>query len=84
VDELEAVEFILKPTYLLAVCLHFWVVAAGGLHHLIDDKLGVASNVEASNSRLDGGLQPIDKGLIFCNVVRCREVYPDDIPHMNT
>jgi len=50
VDEFEAVELILEPTYLLAVCLHFWVVAVGGFHHLVDDELGVASNVEAPNS----------------------------------
>jgi len=50
VDELEAVELVLEPTYFLAVCLHFRVVAVGGLHHLVDDELGVASNVEAPNS----------------------------------
>ena len=50
VDELEAVELFLEPTYFLAVCLHFWVVAVRGLHHLVDDELGVASNVEAPNS----------------------------------
>jgi len=50
VDELEAVELILESTDLLAVRLHFQVVAVRGLHHLVDDELGVASNVEASNS----------------------------------
>ena len=50
VDELEAVELVLEPTYFLAVCLHFWVVAVGGHHYLVDDELGVVSNVEAPNS----------------------------------
>jgi len=49
VDELETVELVLEPAYLLAVYLHFRVVAVGGLHHLVDDELGVALNVEASN-----------------------------------
>jgi len=83
VDEFEAVELILESMYLLVVCLHFWVVAVGGFHHLVNEELGVASNFEATNSQLDGDLQPIDKGLVFRNVVRCRKVYPDDIPHMN-
>ena len=50
VDELEAVELVLESTDFLAVCLHFWVMAARGLHHLVDDELGVASDVEASDS----------------------------------
>ena len=49
-DELETVEHVLESTYLFAVCLHFRVVAVRGLHHLVDDKLGVASDVEASDS----------------------------------
>ena len=50
VDKLKAVEFVLELMYLLVVCLHFWIVAARGLHYLVDDKLRVASNVEAPNS----------------------------------
>ena len=50
VDELEAMELVLESTDFLAVRLHFWVVAVGGFHHLVDDELRVASNVEAPNS----------------------------------
>ena len=49
VDELEAVEFVLESMYLLAVCLHLWIVAAQDLHYLVDDELGVSSDVEAPN-----------------------------------
>jgi len=83
VDELEAVELILESTDLLAVRLHFWVMAVRGFHHLVDDELGVTSNVEASDSKLDGDLQTVDKGLVFCDVIGCGKMYPDDIPHMN-
>ena len=55
-DELEAVKLVLESSDLLAVRLHFWVVAARGLHHLVDDELGVTSNIEASDSQLDGDL----------------------------
>jgi len=50
VDKLETVELVLESTYLSAVCLHFQVVAVGGLDHLVEDELGVASDVEASDS----------------------------------
>ena len=50
VDEFEAMELVLETSDLLAVRLHFWVVAARGLHYFVDDELGVASNVEASDS----------------------------------
>ena len=83
VDELEAVELVLESTDLLAVCFHFWVVTVRGFHYLVDDELGVASNVEASDSQLDGDLQTIDKGLVLCDIVGCGKVNPDDIPHMN-
>ena len=63
VDELEAMELVLESTDFLAVRLHFRVMAARGFHHLVDDELGVASNVEASNSKLSGNLQTVDKGL---------------------
>ena len=76
-------ELVLELADFLAVCLHLWVVAARGLHYLVDDELGVASDVEASNSYLDGDLETVDEGLVFCDVVGGGEVNPDDIPHMN-
>ena len=54
VIEFEAVEFVLYPSDLLAVCNHLGIVAAGLLHDLVDDQLGVASDVEASDAQLDG------------------------------
>ena len=50
VIELEAVESILQPSNFLAVRLHLGVVAARLLHDLVDDQLGVASNVETSDA----------------------------------
>jgi len=49
-DELETMELVLESTNFFAVNLHFRVVAARSLHHLVDDELGVASDVEASDS----------------------------------
>ena len=50
VDEFEAVELVVESMDLLAVRLHFRVVVDRGLHYFVDDELGVASNVEASDS----------------------------------
>ena len=83
VDEFEAMEFVLESTDFLAVCLHFRVVAVRGFHHLVNDELGVASNVEMSNSKLDGDLQTVDKGLVLCNIDGCGEMNPDEVPHMD-
>ena len=49
-----AVEFVLQPSDLLVVRSHLGVVAARLLHDLIDDQLGVAPDVEASDAQLDG------------------------------
>ena len=76
-------ELVIESTHLLAVRLHFWVVVVRGFHYLVDDELGVASNVEASNSKLDGDLQTVNKGLVLCNIVGCGKMYPDDVPYMN-
>ena len=54
VIEFEAIESVLQPSNFLAVCLHLGVVVARLLHDLVDDQLGVAPNVEASDAQLDG------------------------------
>ena len=74
-------ELVLESTDFPAVRLHFRVVAVRGFHYLVDDELGVASNIEASNSKLDGDLQTVDKGLILCNIVGRGKMYPDDVPY---
>ena len=52
--EFEAVEFVLQPSDFLAVCLHLGIMVARPLHDLVDDQLGVAPDVEASDAQLDG------------------------------
>ena len=54
VIEFEAFEFVLQPSDLLAVRSHLGIMAARLLHDLVNDQLGVASNVEASDAQLDG------------------------------
>ena len=54
--ELEAIESILQSSDFLAICRHLGVVVVWLLHNLIDDQLGVAPNVEASDAQLDGDL----------------------------
>ena len=54
VIEFEAIEFVLQPSDFLAVHSHLGVVAARLLHDLVDDQLGVAPDVEASDAQLDG------------------------------
>ena len=54
VIEFEAIEFVLQPSDLLAVRSHLGIVAARLLHDLVDDQLGVALDVEASDAQLDG------------------------------
>ena len=54
VIEFEAIEFVLQPSDFLAVRRHLDVMASCLLHDLVDDQLGVAPDVEASNAQLDG------------------------------
>ena len=54
VIEFEAVEFVLQPLDFLVVRSHLGIVAAQLLHDLVDDQLGVAPDVEASDAQLDG------------------------------
>jgi hypothetical protein len=49
VVELEPVELVFQAPNLVAVGLHLPVTAMGVLHDLIDDKLRVATSVEAPN-----------------------------------
>jgi hypothetical protein len=49
VVELESVELVFQAPNLVAVGLHLPVAAVGVLHDLVDDKLRVATSVEAPN-----------------------------------
>jgi hypothetical protein len=49
VVELEPVELVFQASNLITVGLHLRVAAVGVLHDLIDDKLRVATSVEAPN-----------------------------------
>ena len=57
-------ELVLEATHCIAVCLHLLVVAAGFLHLLIDDELGVSPDVEALDAELDGDTEATKEG---CN-----------------
>ena len=52
--EFEAIEFVLQSSDFLAVRSHLGVMTARLLHDLVDDQLGVAPDVEASDAQLDG------------------------------
>ena len=52
--EFEAVEFVLQPSDFLAVRSYLGIMIARLLHDLVDDQLGVAPDVEASDAQLDG------------------------------
>jgi hypothetical protein len=49
VVELEPVELVLQAPNLIVVGFHLRVAAMGVLHDLVDDKLQVATSVEASD-----------------------------------
>ena len=50
VIEFEAIEFVLQPSDFLAVRRHLDVMASCLLHDLVDDQLGVAPDVKASDA----------------------------------
>ena len=49
VIEFEPEELVLQAPNLIALGFHLWVAAVGVLHDLVDDKLRVATSVEASD-----------------------------------
>ena len=80
--ELEPVELVFEATYCIAVRLHLLVVAAGLLHHLVDDELGVSSDVEALDAELDGDAEAAEEGLVLCHVVRHWKVQTYHVLHV--
>jgi hypothetical protein len=49
VVKIEPEELVLQAPNLIAVGFHLWVATMGVLHDLVDDKLRVATSVEASD-----------------------------------
>jgi hypothetical protein len=60
VVELQAEEFIFEALSFLAVSLHPRIMEARVFHHLVNDELGIPSDIEASDSQLDGDAQTVD------------------------
>ena len=54
VIELKTVELVLQLADFSAICSHLAIMAARFLHDLVDDQLGVAPDIEASDTQLDG------------------------------
>ena len=79
--ELEAVKLALQLADFLVVCSHLGIVAARLLHDLVDDQLGVALNIEASDTQLDGNAQAVDERLIFGHIVGGGEMDVNHVPH---
>jgi hypothetical protein len=69
VVELEAVKIVLEAPHLLAIGFHLGITAARALHDLIDDELGVASNIKVLDPELDGNSQPYNERLVFGDVI---------------
>ena len=69
VIEFEAVEFVLQPLDFLVVWSHLGVVIARLLHDLVDDQLGVAPDVKASDAQLDGDVQAVDECFVFGHII---------------
>jgi hypothetical protein len=82
VVELEPVELVFEATHHVAVRLHLLVVAAGLLHHLIDDKLGVSPDVEALDAKFDGDAEAAEEGLVLRHIVGRREVQVYHVAHV--
>ena len=56
-------------------------MAAQLLHDLVDDQLGVALDIEASDTQLDGDAQVVDERLIFGHIIGGGEMDADQVPH---
>ena len=54
VIKLKTIELVLQLADFSAIYSHLGIVAARLLHDLVDDQLGVASDVEVSDTEIDG------------------------------
>ena len=84
VDELEAVKLVVQLTYRLVIRGHFQVEADRLLHHLSHDEARITLNLHTSYTELKGYPQAIEQGFILCNIVRCREMDTNRVPHSDT
>jgi hypothetical protein len=59
-------------------------VVARIFHDLVDDKLGVTSDVKTSHTQFDGDAQNVNQGLILRHVVGRSEVEPYNVLQLYT
>lgn len=67
--QFEAFGLFFELSYLSVVCAHFWVAWFHCLHDLVDNQLGVASDKKSSCPYFGRDSKPIDKGLLFHDVI---------------
>ena len=72
--EFQAVEPVFEAVHCVAVRLHFRVMTARLLHHLVNDELRVTAYVEALDAEIDGDVEATGEGLVLRHVVGRREV----------
>jgi hypothetical protein len=51
---------------------------------MVDHELRITTNIEVSNSELDGDAQTVNKGLVLSYIVGGSEVESDHVAHVNS
>lgn len=67
--QFEAFELFFELLYLSVVHTHIWVTWFHCRHDLVDNQLGVPSNPKSSCPYFGRDSKPIDKGLLFHDVI---------------
>lgn len=67
--QFEAFELFFKILYLSIVCTHLWVVWLHCLHGLVDNQFGATSDQESPCPYFGRDSKPVDKGLVFRDVI---------------
>jgi hypothetical protein len=75
----KSIELLFKLSYLLMVCCHAGVMTIRLPHDLVDDELGVATDVKPLDPELDGDVEAVDKGLVPRHIVCGMEIQSNHI-----
>ena len=67
--DLDAPKLVLQFAHLLAVCHHKGMPTTGFFHHLVDNQLRVASNVEAACAKLNSDTEAVDETFVLGGIV---------------
>jgi hypothetical protein len=79
---LDAIEFDFQLSDFFAIGIHLFASRVPVFVKLVNDQSRITINVETFYTEFDRNPHAVETGLVFCSIVRCREIDLEDVAEL--